>query len=208
MTGGYIKLHRKVMESEIWNKPPYFFKLWTFILMKANYAEDDRLEPGECLVTMRELQDAGAYFAGYRKKPLSRKQIWLFLTFIGGNNGGNHGGATEEPMAELREEHGRYRIKVHKYGVYQGSETYGGTTEGTMEGTTEEPRKEQRENSPSLYRKKERRKKKEYVSPYIPQEGDTENNSYHDVVPFWDPNPAEEPTEEETAAFYARHRKG
>ena len=212
MAGGYIKLHRKVMDSEIWVKPAYFFKLWAFILMRANFAEDGRLEPGECLVTMRELQEAGSYRMGYRRIMLTRDQVRGFLRYL---RTGKNDPDTEthmEPhmetaMATVTATTQGYRIKVLKYGIYQGSEINGDHDGDHMDTQTETARSHTRSTSPSLYKKK-RRKKKEYVSPYIPQEGDTENNSYHDVVPFWDPNPAEEPTEEETAAFYARHKKG
>jgi hypothetical protein len=34
---GFIKLHRKIIESEIWFKPPEWFKIWTFILWEVNW---------------------------------------------------------------------------------------------------------------------------------------------------------------------------
>ncbi len=36
----YIKLHRQIMDSWIWEKPTEWFKLWTYILMTVNFTEN------------------------------------------------------------------------------------------------------------------------------------------------------------------------
>lgn len=59
---------------------------------------------------------------------------------------------------------------------------------------------------PSTNKNVRRRRRKEDTPK--PPKGELPSSSYQEVTPVWEPNPAEEPTEEETAAFYARHRKG
>ena len=37
---GYIRLHRKLLENPIFtSKPPEWFKIWIFILLRANWRE-------------------------------------------------------------------------------------------------------------------------------------------------------------------------
>ena len=45
MSDGYIRLYRKTLTSDIWQMPPLYFRVWTFLLMKANY-EDSTMPDG------------------------------------------------------------------------------------------------------------------------------------------------------------------
>ena len=47
MHRGYVKSYRKVVDSEIWmNKPCWWFKVWTFILIKVNHSDRGRIKRG------------------------------------------------------------------------------------------------------------------------------------------------------------------
>jgi len=35
--GGYILLSRKLIESEIFKKPPLYIKVWNYLLLKAQH---------------------------------------------------------------------------------------------------------------------------------------------------------------------------
>lgn len=61
---GYIKLHRKLMESAIWSDP-YYLKLWMYCLMKATHKEREMifgnqvitLEPGQFITGRKSLTE-------------------------------------------------------------------------------------------------------------------------------------------------------
>jgi len=36
---GYVKLARKITQSEIWKKPPEWFKIWTYILLAVSHSD-------------------------------------------------------------------------------------------------------------------------------------------------------------------------
>lgn len=79
---GYIKLSRKSIQSDIWDKPPLFWKIWCYLLLKASHKDTNLLKKGELLVTISELQEVGSYYIGYRKITPTVKQIRVILDFL------------------------------------------------------------------------------------------------------------------------------
>ena len=49
MSEGYIRIHRKIMESSVWEKP-HIFMIWSWCLLKANHTETKFPFNGEDLV--------------------------------------------------------------------------------------------------------------------------------------------------------------
>jgi hypothetical protein len=64
--GGYILLSRKILESELMNKPPHFLKLWVWLLSKAFWKDGETLKRGQLLTSIDEMQDVGRYQVGGR----------------------------------------------------------------------------------------------------------------------------------------------
>lgn len=62
--GGYILLARKMLESELMNKPPHFLKLWVWMLSKAFWKDGEKLQRGQLHTTVAEMQDVGRYLRG------------------------------------------------------------------------------------------------------------------------------------------------
>ncbi|OGS21909.1 MAG: hypothetical protein A3J83_03270 [Elusimicrobia bacterium RIFOXYA2_FULL_40_6] len=59
---GYILLHRKIIDSAIWSKPPLYLKVFSHILCKANHKDFEiKLDTGELLLIRR-----GQAFTSYR----------------------------------------------------------------------------------------------------------------------------------------------
>lgn len=146
---GYIKLARQSMESDIWHKPPLYWKIWSFILMKANYQDDEKVKRGEFVTTISELQEAGSYYVGYRKVTPSQKQIRKILEYFRSQNSpdyedlakgctkGHTKGHTKVPMVGTTKVTNGILIKVLKYAEFQASENYEGHNEGHNEGAHE-----------------------------------------------------------------------
>lgn len=49
---GYIMIDRGIVESEIWNKPPLYIKVWLLLIIKAQHAGYKGLRRGQLRVTI------------------------------------------------------------------------------------------------------------------------------------------------------------
>lgn len=78
---GFFFIPRKVFDesSSIYKWPPAHFKLWMWMIGKANHAnkivEGQQFKRGELLTTYRELQSCLSYRIGYRMKNCSKSTI-------------------------------------------------------------------------------------------------------------------------------------
>ena len=78
---GYILLSRRLIESEIWDKPPMYLKVWIYILTKARHKANQKFSRGELLISIPEIQEACSHKVGFRKvKPTKTK----FTTLLSG----------------------------------------------------------------------------------------------------------------------------
>ena len=77
ITGGYILLARKIGGSEIMHGPPLHFKLWVWMLIKANWTDNKKngLKRGQFHTSILEMQDAMSWKIGYRKHMPTKQQI-------------------------------------------------------------------------------------------------------------------------------------
>lgn len=84
---GFVRLSRQILDSEIWDKPPFYLKLWIYMLMKAMYEpkqDGQRLGRGQLLVTIRELSEAAAYKKGACVITPTKDQTWGALNWMRG----------------------------------------------------------------------------------------------------------------------------
>lgn len=74
LAGGYIMLPRQLLEpdGELMDKPPLYFKLWIWLLAKANYRDRGQLQRGQLVTTGAKMQAA---MAGGRKETPTKDQI-------------------------------------------------------------------------------------------------------------------------------------
>lgn len=159
--GGYILLSRRLIEHEIMKKPPLYLKVWVWLLTRAQYKPYNGLKRGQVFVSIPEIQEAMAYYAGYRKVKPSRKEIRQVLDWLRNP----HEGATERsergPMiVTTKGTHGML-IDIVNYNVYQDPSNYEGPDEGPDEIRTKVLRKVQK--GPNI-NKKDKKDKKEYIN--------------------------------------------
>lgn len=147
MKDSYILESRKILESDIWNKPPLYFKVWHYLLLKAQHKDFGGLKRGQLFTSINEIREACSYFAGYRKITPSRKEIFGILEWLRnpyeGNNGGNDKGTM---IVTTKVTHGMI-ISIVNYGVYQDPKTYEGNNGGNDETHAKELRKERQGNN-------------------------------------------------------------
>lgn len=122
--GGYILLSRKIIESDIWEKPPIYLKVWMYILTKAQHKPYKNLERGELLVSIPELIEVCSYKVGYRTEKPSKTQIFNVLEWLRSSDEGSHEDDAKEPMIETTKTTRGMVVKVLNYNVYQDPKVY------------------------------------------------------------------------------------
>ncbi len=130
---------RQTIESDIffW-KPDKWFKIWFFIVSKANHKDTKQFKRGECFLTGEGIQDATGATPDQVKKCLS----WL---------------RKNKMIATKRSTRG-FILSINKYSTYQDFEHYTSTNSSTREA----PEKHQRSTTINNNEKNERMK--EYTS--------------------------------------------
>jgi len=129
--GAFI-VSRSIFKSDIWEKPPEFFKLWAYIVGKANHADRKyrgfEVKRGQYFCTQRELTEQLRYYRGYCKEKAHEsrtKHLMKFLRETGRIT------TTKRPRGTL--------ITVLHYNEYQDLKNYVRTRERTTERTRSEP---------------------------------------------------------------------
>ena len=163
---GYIMIDRGIVESEIWNKPPLYIKVWLLLIIKAQHAGYKGLRRGQLRITIDEIREACAWKVGWRKEKPTKKQIWDILEWLRnpqeGNDGGNHGGSM---VVTTKGTHGML-VTLCNYNVYQDPKRYEGNNGGTAEVTTTELRRSQQGNNTNKNDKNDKNARKN--NPYSP----------------------------------------
>ncbi|MBO8183633.1 MAG: hypothetical protein H0Z28_12745 [Archaeoglobus sp.] len=80
--GGYILLSRKIIESEIWDKPPLYLKVWIWLLTQAQHTQYKGLKKGQLYTSIPEIQEAVSWHIGFRKEKPTKDQIYRVLEWL------------------------------------------------------------------------------------------------------------------------------
>lgn len=80
--GGFILTSRKIIESNIFNKPPLYIKVWLYLLSSAQHSNYRGLERGQLITSIKEIQEAMSWKVGYRKETPTTKQIRSILDYL------------------------------------------------------------------------------------------------------------------------------
>lgn len=144
---GYILESKKIMESVIWHKPPLYFKVWHFLLLKAQFTDSGKLKRGQLFTSIPEIAEACSYYKGFRKVTPSKKEIWSILEFLRSPDEGNYGGNDKGTMVETTKVTHGIIVTICNYNKYQDPKTYEGNADGNDEISMKEQRKERQGNN-------------------------------------------------------------
>lgn len=127
---GWIKLHRKIQYSAIWQDDEPFDRrsAWIDLLMMANHSERKILFDGK-IVTVERGQFLTSILKLSQRWKWDRKKVSKFLNLL----------ETDEMVTTKRTTHGT-TITIVNYEKFQ----FQGTTDGTTDGTTTTPTMGQR----------------------------------------------------------------
>lgn len=138
---GYILESKSIIGSEIWKKPPLYFKVWHYLLLKAQFKQNGNLDRGQLFTSIPEIADACSYYVGFRKVTPSKKEIWSVLQFLRNPNEGNDEGNGKGTMIETTKVTHGIIVTICNYNKYQDPTTYESNTEGNDENPAKELRK-------------------------------------------------------------------
>jgi hypothetical protein len=142
---GCILISRKLVESEIWKKPPLYIKVWLYLLIKAQHTDYKGLKRVQVFTSIPEIQEACSWYVGYRKETPSKSQIYKILEYLRNPHEGEHEGETNATMITTTKSTRGIVVNIENYNVYQDLKTY----ESNTEHNAERPTKEKRKKSPA-----------------------------------------------------------
>jgi hypothetical protein len=80
--GGYVLIARKLLTSELMDKPPHYLKLWMWMLLSAFWKEGGCLGRGQLKTSITEMQEVGGYLSGGRKCKLTPDEVKSAYRFL------------------------------------------------------------------------------------------------------------------------------
>lgn len=141
--GGCILLARRVIESEIWAKPPLYFKVWAFLLASAQHSDYKSLRRGQLSISMPDIREAVKWKVGARTERPKIEQIYQIIDWLRKPNGGGNEAKSKATMITTTKATQCLLITIDNYGFYQTLANY----ESNAESSDEKPAKPTRRES-------------------------------------------------------------
>lgn len=136
--GGYILLSRRLIESEIWDKPPMYIKVWIYLLSLAQHDKFKKLDRGQLRTSIPEIQEACSHFIGFRKETPSKSQIYRIIDWLRNPDDNSvHDTPTESMIETTNGTHGMV-VTICNYSIYQDPKKYERNNEQNYEDVTTE----------------------------------------------------------------------
>lgn len=129
MQEGFIALSRKIVDSELFSKPPLYLKVWIYLLTKAQHQDYKMLKRGQLFVSIPELQDACTHYIGNRKVKPSKDQIFNILEYFRKQPEPNAESNENKPMITTAKTTRGLIVNIEKYSLYQDFSNYETNTE-------------------------------------------------------------------------------
>lgn len=145
--GGYILISRKIVESEIFSKPPLYLKVWIYLLTLAQHKDYKGLKRGQLRTSIPQIQSACAYYIGYRKVVPSKDQVFKIIDWLRHTHESDMKESTKGTMITTTKATHGMLINIDKYCIYQDAKNYEANTESVTKATTEELRKKSTTNN-------------------------------------------------------------
>ena len=123
--GGYILLARQIIESEVWQKPPLYLKVWIYLLTRAQHSSYKGLAAGQLFASIPDIQKACSSKIGYRTETPTKDQIFRILEWLRHVAAQTAKQTTSQAMITTTKATQGMRIEITSYSVYQDMKSYG-----------------------------------------------------------------------------------
>jgi uncharacterized phage protein (TIGR02220 family) len=175
--GGYILLARNTINSAIWSKPPLYFKVWSFLLIKAQHDQFNGLQRGQIRTSIPEIIEGCAWYQGYRKVYPTKDQVFQIIEWL-------RKPCTDEESAYVNPTYPPARattkatmiattratqgmiINIDNYEFYQNPKNYESNDESNDKATTRATREQRQPDNINKNDKNVKNDKKEEEIPY------------------------------------------
>jgi YesN/AraC family two-component response regulator len=136
ISGGYVLLPRKIIDSEIFKKPPLYLKVWIYLLQIAQHADYKQLERGQLRTSIPEIIEACSWYVGYRKEQPTKDQIHKILDWMRNSyEASDEDDRVGAMITTTRATHGLL-VNIDNYSFYQDPKNYGSSSESISEKET------------------------------------------------------------------------
>lgn len=174
---GWIKLHRKIIESTIWDKPPLYLKVWTFLLLSAQHAPYKGLKPGQVSLSIPDIIEGCKWHVGARVERPTKDQVFQIISFLRKPDGGGSEGNTGATMITTTKATHGMLIDIVNYTVYQSSYDDESNDESNSENGAKPIRKQRQPNNINKNVKNDKNEKNEKIKPMCDDPADQ-----HDIT--------------------------
>ncbi len=136
LSNGAFVLSRSIFESDLWQKPPEYLKIWIYLIGKANHKgrkyRGCYCERGQYFCDYAELRAQLSYKIGFRKKKCGDFTPKTLMKFL----------RSTLRITTMKKPRG-VLITILNYDTYQALDNYEKTNEKTNEETTKKPQRNQ-----------------------------------------------------------------
>lgn len=142
ISSGCILIARKIVESEIWKKPPLYIKVWLYLLTQAQHKKYKQLDRGQLRTSIPEIIHACSWYIGARIERPTKDQIFQIIEWLRKpHEGGNEGNARAMMISTTKATHGMI-ITIDNYGFYQTMGNYESNAEDNDENQAKAQRRQ------------------------------------------------------------------
>ena len=115
--GGYYIKARKIQESDIAHAPPHVREIWDWFIKEANHKDNKTFKRGQCLRSIKNIQEGLSWSIGYRKMSYKKHQCEFALNWLR-----KHGMITTSKTTR------GMLVTICKYDTYQDPKNYESNT--------------------------------------------------------------------------------
>jgi hypothetical protein len=192
INGGYILLSRKIIDSEIFKKPPLYLKVWIYLLSSAQHKDYKGLKRGQLFTSIPDIQEACSHMVGYRKVTPTKDQIYNILEWLRKRCESQYESNDSTTMITTTKATHGLLINIDKYCVYQNPKSYESNDEPNNENATKELREQRQPNNINKNDKNDNNDNNKKICRFTPPSVEeimiycTERNNSVDCQKFYD----------------------
>lgn len=176
---GWISLHRKLIESEIWEKPPLYIKVWIYLLLSAQHSDYKGLKRGQVRTSIPEIIEACKWRVGARVERPTKDQIYQVIEWLRKPNEGVHESNAKATMITTTKATQAMIVTISNYADYQDRALNESNGEGNDEKATNQLREQRQPNNINNNDNNDNKDNKEPSTPKNPKRIYSEDELYY-----------------------------
>ncbi|WP_068775806.1 hypothetical protein [Paenibacillus sp. FJAT-26967] len=149
--GGCILIARQIIESEIWEKPPLYIKVWIYLLVQAQHKKYKGLERGQLSTSIPDIIEGVSWKVGARRERPTKDQVYQVIDWMRKASTKPQRSPDEAPMKATMitttKATQSMLITIDNYAVFQDMSSYESNAESNDESDAKATRKQREPNN-------------------------------------------------------------